>query len=116
MDKKERQVQTALGEMKKFRVTALIPIKAVSRIERDVVGVNKEDAIGNMQTILELESSTAIAMQPASDARYGTLSKNIIKIEIDSDLARKFDSYELGNPGFEESAKAPIGGTLNSAV
>ena len=52
--------------MKRFRITAVIPIKGEGHIEREVMGINEEDAVANMKTILSLESPRSIAKQTHS--------------------------------------------------
>ena len=97
MDKKERVIQTALGEMKRFKITAIIPIKGEGQIEKEVMGVNKKDAIANMKTILSLESPISIAKQACANKNNPSFI-NMQKVVINgSEEDYTFYTYECGN-------------------
>ena len=75
MDKNERDVQNALGQMKEYTVKIRVPIKGTVTIYKRVMAPTEEDAVDNVKTILEMtpprdvEAEITEAMHSAYTAR-----------------------------------------------
>jgi len=97
MDKNEREVQEALGQMKEYQVKISVPVRATVAIYKSVMAPTAEDAIENAKAIIEM-SPQRVFEQEIKQALTHTYA---VDIEISESIS------EISNPSpepFEEEA------------
>lgn len=105
MDQKERDAQTAVGNMKKFRVQITVPIQMTVTITKQVMAVNNDDAVEQAKTLLKIQPESVLV----NDCR-DQMTKNpySVKTEWVNNSKLTFTPHEMKEPRMMSEADAGV--------